>query len=72
MTKLDIPVEKVLAGAANGKLAIAVVIGVTEEGEEYFASSDADAAEQLWLIERFKFYLMHQYDADRASEDAPA
>ena len=48
ITRLKIPVSKVLK-AAEG-LETAVVVGYTEEGEFYFASSDPDGAAVLWLL----------------------
>ena len=57
LTKLDIPVDRILEGA-KGKLDSVVILGYDEAGEEYFASSIADGGEVLWLLERCKQELM--------------
>lgn len=60
-TKLPVPVEKVLAGAATKHEAqpfkYVIVIAVYENGEEYFAASEADASLNNWYADRFKFHL---------------
>ena len=56
ITRLDIPIKKVLDSAAG--LQSVVVMGYTSEGEEFFASSIADGGEVLWLIERLKLQLL--------------
>lgn len=50
ITSLDIPAERVLREAIP-ELKDAVVIGFDNEGEFYFASSKADGANVLWLLE---------------------
>lgn len=57
-TKLDLPPERILNGALTQELSGVVVIGWTKDGEEYFASSMADGAEVIWLMERFKLQLL--------------
>lgn len=57
ITKADISVEKVMDGAKH--LAKVIVIGLTEDGEEWFASSFGDNAEMNWLADRFKRYLLN-------------
>jgi hypothetical protein len=57
VTKLDLPVDKVLE-AAKGELEGAVVMGYTKEGEIYFASTYADGGEVLWLLEQCKKQLL--------------
>lgn len=49
-TRLDIPPKRVIKAARKAKLADVVVVGYTEEGEFYFASSVADGAEVLWMM----------------------
>ena len=50
VTKLEIPVDKVLEGA-KGKLdGGVIVIGWDHDGELYFASSMSDGREVLWLL----------------------
>ncbi len=51
ITKLDLPAERILNYAQNADLQSAVVIGYTEDGEFYFASSLAAGPEVLWLME---------------------
>jgi hypothetical protein len=58
ITRLDLPPEQVLDAAREAGLESAVIIGFTKEGEEYFASSLADGADVLWLIERAKLKLL--------------
>ena len=57
-TRLDIPAEKVLRKALEKGLTDVVITGYTNEGEEYFASSMADGADCLWLLERCKRALL--------------
>lgn len=58
VTRHDIPVERVLDMARGEGLRCAVVIGYDSEGDEYFASSMADGADVLWLLERLKLKLL--------------
>jgi len=55
-TRGDIPVEDVLDAAK--KLQMVCVMGITEDGQEYFASSSGDYKENYWLAGRFKEILM--------------
>ncbi len=57
VTLLDLPVDRVLE-AAKGQLQSVVVIGWTEDGEEYFASTDPNGGSVIWLLERFKKALL--------------
>ena len=57
LTKLDIPVDRILE-EAKGKLDSVVILGYDKDEEEYFASSMADGGEVLWLLERCKIVLM--------------
>lgn len=58
ITKLDIPVDRVLDGAMDEQLRCVVVLGYDVDGKEYFASSIADGADVLWLLERLKLRLL--------------
>lgn len=58
ITKLDIPVERVIDGAKKADLETAVVIGWDKDGEFYFASNKADGADVLWLLEQAKKRLL--------------
>ena len=58
-TNLHIPPDKILQ-QATGELQECLLIGIDQEGNEYFAASYAvkDHPRMLWLMERFKFFLM--------------
>ena len=58
VTRLVIPAERVLEWASKKDLKSVVVMGYTEDGDEYFASSIADGGEVVWLIERAKLKLL--------------
>jgi hypothetical protein len=57
VTKLDLPAERILTGALAAELDSAVVIG-WDGSDLYFASSIANGAEVLWLLEEAKIQLM--------------
>jgi hypothetical protein len=57
ITKLDLPPDRILEYAA-GKLSGVVILGYTNEGDEFFASSYADGGDVLWLLERLKKQLL--------------
>jgi hypothetical protein len=57
ITKLNLDPERVLA-AAQGKLESVVIVGYTKDGDEYFASSIADGADVVWMLERAKIKLL--------------
>jgi len=59
ITRLDIPVERVLEGA-TGKLSSVVILGYTTDDDLYFASSLADGGDVLWLLEKAKKLLLEQ------------
>lgn len=61
VTSLDLPAERVLKAAINEPLKVAVVLGYTEEGEEYFASSVADLETVVWLLERLKYKSLSEF-----------
>jgi hypothetical protein len=58
ITPFDLPADRVLADATARGLKSVVVIGYEEDGGEFFASSIADGADVLWLLERTKHKLM--------------
>lgn len=62
ITRLDMPAEKVLNGAVSAGLDCVVVVGVTKDGDEYFASSLADGGDVLWHLERAKLKLLRIAD----------
>ena len=57
ITKLDMPPDRILEDA-KGRLDSVVVIGYDTDGDEFFASSIADGADTLWLLERLKMKLL--------------
>lgn len=61
LTRLNINPERVL-DAAKGEVDRVVILGWAADGEEYFASSIADGADVLWLLERLKKRLLETVD----------
>lgn len=61
LTRLDIDADRVLREPI-GSLKTAIVAGIDEKGEEYFASSYGSVAETLFLLERFKKMLLETWD----------
>jgi hypothetical protein len=59
ITDQRIPVKNILLGADKANLKETIVIGWDEEGEFYFASSEADGPNCLWLLERAKLELLN-------------
>lgn len=57
-TRLRTPVPTVLARAAGAGLEDVVAIGWKQDGTLYFASSESDGAEVLWLLEKARLELM--------------
>jgi hypothetical protein len=57
VTRLKIPAEKILRGAAD-KLDDVVIIGWDKQGKLYFASSEPDGGDVLWLLETAKKALL--------------
>lgn len=58
VTRLDIPVDRVLDNAALSGMQAVVILGYDEKGEFYFASSYADGGDVLWLLEKAKKELL--------------
>lgn len=63
VTKLDIPVERVLNRALEADLAECVIVGFTQEGGLFFASNKADAGAVLYHLEMAKKRLLDICDA---------
>jgi len=57
-TKHDLPPERIIEAAQSAGLRCVVVLGYDADGAEYFASSIADGADVLWLLERLKLQLL--------------
>lgn len=62
ITRLDIDPARVIDYAAKAGLESVIIIGVTADGEQYFASSLAHGGETLWQIERAKITLLSTDD----------
>jgi hypothetical protein len=62
ITTLDIDPAKILEAAKAAGLTEVVICGVDADGEEYFASSVADAGTAGWHLDRAKWNLMRQVD----------
>lgn len=62
ITTLDVPAERVLNGALGKGLKGCVVVGWDEDGGLFFASSYADSAEVIYLLERAKHDLLKMED----------
>lgn len=58
VTTLELPASRVLDAAREAGLKGVVVLGFTEDGCEYFASSYPDGPTVLWLLERCKHVLL--------------
>jgi hypothetical protein len=64
ISTLDLPPYRILNSAEKSDLESVVVCGFTQDGDEYFASSQADGAEALWILERCKLRLLRMGDTD--------
>ena len=64
MTKLPIPADRVLGAAMELSFERVTVIGCTDDGEEYVASSTSDCGAMLWDMERAKHLFMKMADDD--------
>lgn len=58
ITRLDVPVERIIDAAKAEDLDNIVILGYDKEGNEYFASSIASGPDVVWLFERAKKKLM--------------
>ena len=57
LTKLDLEPDTILQKAI-GELKEVLIIGTTKDGNQYLASSSADAKNMLWHLETAKFMIM--------------
>lgn len=57
LTKLDLEPDTILQKAI-GELKEVLIIGTTKDGNQYLASSSADAKNMIWHIETAKFMIM--------------
>ncbi len=58
VTKLATDVTRLLAKASGAQLTEAIVIGRDKDGQLYFAASNPDGGDALWLIEHAKLELL--------------
>lgn len=58
VTRLDIPVERVVEGIPVEELKAIVIVAEMNDGDFYFASNKASGPEVLWLLEEGKYNLM--------------
>ena len=63
-SRLDVPVERILARVADAELELVIVIGYLKDGGEYFLSSIADGGDCVWLLERAKLKLLRLPDEE--------
>ncbi len=62
VSRLDSAPERILHQAGQAGLTEAVVLGFDADGEFYFASSKANGADVLWLLEQAKRRLLEYGD----------
>lgn len=48
----------VILDSAKGHLKSVIIIGETEDGDEFFSASISDGPETIWMLERAKYKLM--------------
>lgn len=58
LTTMGVPPSRVAQGALDADLKQVVVIGEEEDGSLYLASSSGNNAENLWLIEVAKKFIL--------------
>lgn len=61
ITTLSLDPDRLLEKAI-GKLERVIIIGIDKDGDEYFASSEADGGTVLWDIERTKLKILRVAD----------
>ena len=64
ITKLDMPPDIILRETIRKNLEGVVILGFTEDGNEYFISSYADGGTVMWLLERCKRELLNNGDIE--------
>lgn len=62
ITRLDLPVQRILAKATAADLREVVIVGLGPDGKFWFASSKADGGDVLWLLEIAKKRLLEIMD----------
>lgn len=69
ITSLDISATSVLAGAYNSRLRDVVIVGLKEDGTEYFASNVSDAAPSMYYLQRGIYKLNKVVDGEYEDEN---
>lgn len=69
VTKADLPVEYILERARDAEMAECVVVGFDRDGNEYFASSRADAAQVIYHLQRAIWSLNRIIDQELGDGD---
>ena len=59
ITTLDVDSQRVLQAALDAEVKEVVVIGLSKDGDFYFASSQASGPEVLWVLEKAKNKLLN-------------
>jgi hypothetical protein len=62
ITRLKLDAQQILNAALDAGLSDVVIMGFNNDGNEYFASSDPDAGNVLYHLERSKHKLMKIID----------
>lgn len=62
ITTLPIDPERIIEQAAKQTFERVLIIGLTDDGDEYVAASDPDGGTFLWDIERAKLKLLRVAD----------
>lgn len=68
-TTLDLDPAQIIEAARDARLTEVVICGVDADGNEYFASSLADAGDAGWHLDRAKWNLMRQVDRMMEGEE---
>jgi hypothetical protein len=69
VTSLDVSPTHILAKAHDAGLTEVVIVGMREDGREYFASSISDAAPAVYHLQRGIYKLNKIVDGDYEGED---
>ena len=62
VTKLDLDPVRVLDQASKHEFSRVMILGITKDGQEYYAMSCGDASAALWDMERCRYSLMQAAD----------
>jgi len=70
VTSLDISPTSMLAKAHNAGLKEVVIVGMKEDGTEFFAASVSDAADSMYHLQRGIYKLNKIVEGEYEDEDA--